>query len=752
MMAVLSDLLFMIPLCMIAVSAGSGVFGCPEKSVLPYLMALVVLGTCALIKHWKNRLKFLVPGVLIALGAGVVLIQKPGTRGDFLAANQWVLWTCMVSAAAFFVGWLAAERRMIRRLLALGLMLGLLAMMAFWNVPSKAEVAFSLFLIVTVLADEIQNKWQKSGYVDGKGHLVSIAPFLLALTILTYVVPASDEPYDWGVVVRLWERAASYVKLTGRWFHGGDEDYETVLGFAEDESRWGNLRRRNKDKLTLTGNKDVGQTIYLTGKVLDVFDGRTWSIGYVEEGRDRMLDALETLCTVTKYDPEYVRNYVWKAELNVRYEEFNTKYVFVPLKAVIGREKLGNVNVLQKGDNLESKKTLGYGTEYKVTFYRMNLGHPQFQEFLRTAEAPDPQTWEEVRVAREPVDRDDGDKKREGTSYEDYLKYVERIRQYYLSDVKISQKLQTYLDQWLEGAETDYDKLCHIESVLSQYQYDEKPGELPERIQTPADFLDYLLFEKQEGYCSFYATAFVLLARNQGIPARFVQGFSVPKDDAQSVTVTSSMAHAWPEAYLEGIGWVPFEPTPGSKVDVVWEVIRKDEDLEEAPILEEVPQWEEEEPEPLPPQEEENVREIQIQWRVILIPLGTVAAFLLAFLLFDRIVSRAKYRRLDNAGKFKNCCMKNFKTLSFLGLTMEEGETLEEFYVRAGDEIPKENLHFLQNLEWVAYAGVTPNDEMRADAEEALERLLGLLREQKGKWFFWYQFLIRRMESGKKRT
>ena len=69
----------------------------------------------------------------------------------------------------------------------------------------------------------------------------------------------------------------------------------------------------------------------------------------------------------------------------------------------------------------------------------------------------------------------------------------------------------------------------------------------------------------QVGSSEQFATAFAVLARAVGLPSRVVVGFIVPKAAAGSASVVRGVnAEAWPEVYLAGAGWVPFEPTPGS--------------------------------------------------------------------------------------------------------------------------------------------------------------------------------------------
>jgi transglutaminase-like putative cysteine protease len=85
-----------------------------------------------------------------------------------------------------------------------------------------------------------------------------------------------------------------------------------------------------------------------------------------------------------------------------------------------------------------------------------------------------------------------------------------------------------------------------------------------------ADPLAEFLFDKKEGYCEYFASAAAVLLRLQGIPARYVKGFSVGPHNlvegrlgvSDHYLVRDSDAHAWVEAYVRGEGWVEADPTP----------------------------------------------------------------------------------------------------------------------------------------------------------------------------------------------
>ncbi len=112
------------------------------------------------------------------------------------------------------------------------------------------------------------------------------------------------------------------------------------------------------------------------------------------------------------------------------------------------------------------------------------------------------------------------------------------------------------------GKATLFEQAQALEQFLRQYTYD---LEVPEPPTDVTDIADYFLFELQRGYCDYYATAFVVLARAVGIPARFATGYAVGQwNPAEAMwIVTESTAHSWPEVYFADYGWIPFEPTAG---------------------------------------------------------------------------------------------------------------------------------------------------------------------------------------------
>lgn len=85
------------------------------------------------------------------------------------------------------------------------------------------------------------------------------------------------------------------------------------------------------------------------------------------------------------------------------------------------------------------------------------------------------------------------------------------------------------------------------------------------------DFVEYFLLESHQGYCAHFASAAVLILRYLGVPARYATGytasadaFSRDEDGNYTAVLTDLQAHAWAEVYLDGVGWIPVEMTPGA--------------------------------------------------------------------------------------------------------------------------------------------------------------------------------------------
>ena len=163
---------------------------------------------------------------------------------------------------------------------------------------------------------------------------------------------------------------------------------------------------------------------------------------------------------------------------------------------------------------------------------------------------------------------------------ESYRKYVYDT---YLTIPESCRKASRLLAD--EPCDSVFESILQVQNFLSyNYAYTTRPGELPKG----KDFIDYFLTDNKKGYCTYFASAAVMLFRAKGIPARYCEGFAVEggivaetpvsktgtvmirdrsgsvldnPEDFVTIELTDQYAHAWVEVFLDGYGWYPVEVT-----------------------------------------------------------------------------------------------------------------------------------------------------------------------------------------------
>ena len=121
----------------------------------------------------------------------------------------------------------------------------------------------------------------------------------------------------------------------------------------------------------------------------------------------------------------------------------------------------------------------------------------------------------------------------------------------------ISEQVQRLAHEITDQYDAPYDKAKALEVYLKKtYPYDLNYREAPSGWEPT----DWFLFKGQSGVCANFASAFTIMARVVGLPARMVAGWAV-SPTAEQQTVRAYQAHAWPEVRFDELGWVTFEPT-----------------------------------------------------------------------------------------------------------------------------------------------------------------------------------------------
>ena len=275
-------------------------------------------------------------------------------------------------------------------------------------------------------------------------------------------------------------------------------------------------------------------------------------------------------------------------------------------------------------------------------------------------------------------------------------------------------QLKDYIEQVISPYDNDYDKLKAIEEMLSTYHYTTNPVELDRE-----HFMDDFLLDKKEGYCTYFATAFTLISRYLGLPARYVQGYVVTFD-GKTADVLKENAHAWPEVYFEGVGWVPFEPTPtfyneryvshskgiqkGTTNNYYQSYYGNNQNIQEPNL--------------------DNIDVSQSQKKLPAKKIGYAALLLLLLIAFTYVLSgiirKTRYRKMNDNEKVIYILQMVIMFLSFIGLQTMEGETLQEFFHRNTDNNLNNRLNqILCIYQEVRYKQIPPTAEQLVLMREA---------------------------------
>jgi transglutaminase-like putative cysteine protease len=135
--------------------------------------------------------------------------------------------------------------------------------------------------------------------------------------------------------------------------------------------------------------------------------------------------------------------------------------------------------------------------------------------------------------------------------------YPDWVLERYLQLPPLPERVTELAAQLTAEAETPYERAQALESYLRTIPYTLDVEPPPEG----RDVVDYFLFDLRKGYCDYYATAMVVLARSVGLPARLAVGYASGSYDEGFYVVTEKQAHSWVEVYFPRYGWIPFEPT-----------------------------------------------------------------------------------------------------------------------------------------------------------------------------------------------
>ncbi len=512
----------------------------------------------------------------------------------------------------------------------------------------------------------------------------------LCLCICLAVLPVSDKPYPYTGLKHLWAQVREgfsvlYTELSLMISHKSSDFYVQFTGYSEEGAVGGSLLGTDKPAMLLTVSGSLKGNLYLAGNIQNQYEKNRWSFesGMALE-EELTLDTLELLYAVWQETAESEREvsaYLSNTSASVIYQGLYTKDLFFPAK-FCGFRQLEEYK--SQGSKFVSSRARKEGDSYGFRYLTLNYGSDEFESLVQSRREVVYQTEEmenkefaiwisqqypQLRRAVPDMGLEMALAKRREQIYRDYMQIPDYLYK----------EIQTLAVRLTEGEETELEKLHAIERYLQGFSYTSTPGE-PE-----GDAVYEFLFHTGEGYCTYFASAFVLLSRAAGIPARYVNGFCIPiyTEGKREYLVESSCAHAWPEAYLNGIGWLSFEPTSGYEgyhntpwklESSVWQEPSQTQ-IESVTQREEMgEEWEEEEI-LLPSQTSSTEVFSVVRWLIVLCLILLLSVFLICF--FVRLWRRKRrYQRSSVEGKLTMLMCYEMALLRAAGIGRQKEETL----------------------------------------------------------------------------
>ncbi len=394
--------------------------------------------------------------------------------------------------------------------------------------------ALSLLIVRIHLVNQL-SLWTSEGLYIDRAWLQSIsrrfikvgALFTLLILLISLILPILSQSTSganfWNNLDNMWANITHgqfSLSSPGAFL----QPYQTPANFFGDQlSITGNVNLPAGEVLYYTSSSKP-QPRYLEGFSYDNFDGHTWTSTASNAGLpfgananlpvESMDSSQQVATTVTIVKPP----------------EGTKHYLFAPAQPV-------NYNV----------PTTLYGNESNITAWTQ-------QNPIRTGESYQvisllpSATAQQLSNVQSPQDNPD---------------LWPNLDQSYLqkpSDLSSFPIVRSTLQQWTHGSTSAYSAMKALESNLRDqtFKYSVTNPPVPSNVDAVA-----WLLQTHQGYCTYYATAMVIMARMMGIPARIVNGFSQGHLQNTTWVVNGEDAHSWVQVYFPGYGWINFDPTPG---------------------------------------------------------------------------------------------------------------------------------------------------------------------------------------------
>ncbi|MCL2694117.1 MAG: DUF3488 and transglutaminase-like domain-containing protein [Oscillospiraceae bacterium] len=435
----------------------------------------------------------------------------------------------------------------------------------------NAEFAVILFIFTFIFC--VLHEWVIA--LKSVKVLSHLLVFMLLAGFVSAVLPSKQEPIQWTLVRSIISGVQNAAKTLGEritlaFDSTGYEFRVNITGYSDTGNLGGSLAVSETPVLRITNFFGAGERVYLTGSIMDNYTGSEWTRKNNFSGlvtSEHRLDFMELISAfhqggVFDMDEELRDEIFIVREIGIDYLNIRTRSVFYPLKLLNLSipTPLGSDTV---GSSMFFDRIAGEGVGYRVKYVDLNLTNELLVNLLEDGVHA---AYELSPAALLTLINENFPGVRFGGIPEDYAELLEARREAILEAYTalpdtVPERVHDLALEITSGFGNDYAKMRAIERYLSQnYAYTRTPP-----VVTGEDFVDAFLFELGEGYCTYFATAAAVLGRAAGIPTRYVQGYAATAQTSELFkrwNIRQSNAHAWVEAYIGGVGWIAFEPSP----------------------------------------------------------------------------------------------------------------------------------------------------------------------------------------------
>lgn len=497
-----------------------------------------------------------------------------------------------------FIFYLIMKKPITKTILAVVLIVLLFVFAVKQIEQTKLVVGIVIFYILNILIEITMTLYvTRLKRKEIRAGILYLIPICLLLTLIALMLPSKAEPIKWTLVKNAYNTIRNQIEIMRMnidyYFQDyGNEFSLSFAGYSDGDSILSNMHLNKDDRIALIVEKESWDSgVYLSGSFRENYTGYSWEkneeiFSYAES--EYILDYAELIYALSRQEQKSLEEnmFIKPSYMFIKYNLIKTNSFFYPLKTTSMRIHNSTYEPNTTFANMTFPEAVSKNTSYRINFCEININGQEFQEMLRQL--------------------DDFSYNTDKSFDDSKLKWIEEnlINMYQapiLSDYDLSESLrqrardnkQVYLQlpdtlpdrvedlaiEITKEYDYSYDKLLAIEKYLNSYTYTLSPQATPEG----QDFVDFFLFDSKEGYCTSFATSMCVLARCIDIPTRYVQGFLVDPsstDEDGNYIIKNSQAHAWSEAYIEGIGWIPFEATPSNYDNrySTWDVTRQEND------------------------------------------------------------------------------------------------------------------------------------------------------------------------------